>query len=319
MKQLSPLISGVLIALIIWILDSIMLGYTLKDPSIIGVLFTEVPIIRLSYRLLFLLICVFVGGYKSYRRIMNFDSIFDQEQKKNVKDSIRNKYLKKVKVETIHVGHKTIERLCTPEDAKIEHINKAKPKKMNSILLNTSSESNRQIWEYCSILGVKIGLSMRDLSKLNTLCYCHDMGDFGDNTENHIETGVKIAEEIPEYRRVAFAIKFHHERYDGKGPYRLKGKRIPVICRVFAIADKFYELSNPNGQYKMDRKKALAALMDYSGTLLDPQLVFAFISTMDKAKSTVNDLLTDHLGDRMTPQMKNKILNDKGVLAELNK
>ena len=85
---------------------------------------------------------------------------------------------------------------------------------------------------------------MRDLSKLNTLCYCHDMGYFGSNEANHIDAGMKIAEEIPEYRRLAFAIRYHHERYDGKGPYRLKGKRIPVICRIFAIADKFYDLTN---------------------------------------------------------------------------
>ncbi|MGI5824122.1 MAG: HD-GYP domain-containing protein [Bacillota bacterium] len=314
MKQVSPLISGVLIAVIFWMLDSIMLGYTLTNPTITGVLFTKVPIIRLSYRLMFLLICVLVGGYKSYRRIMNFDSIFDHEEKKNVRDSIRDKYLKRAKVETIRIGHKTVERLCTAEDAKIENINKTKPKKMQSLLLNNASERNRQVWEYCSVIGVKIGLSMRDISKLNALCYCHDMGHFGDNEAEHIKLGVKIAEEIPEYRRLAFAIKFHHERYDGKGPYGLKGKRIPVICRVFAIADKFYDLIDPAGEYKMDRKKALANLMDYSGTLLDPELVFAFISTMDKAKSTVNDLLTDHMGDVMTDGMKRKIQNDKGVL-----
>ena len=95
----------------------------------------------------------------------------------------------------------------------------------------------------------------------------------------------------------------------------MKGKRIPVICRIFAIAEKFYDLTDPNGEYKMDRKKALISLMDYSGTLLDPELVFVFISIMDKGKAAVNDLLTDHLGDRMTMRMKQKIKNDKGVLS----
>ncbi len=298
MKQVSPLISGVLIAVIFWLLDSIMLSYTLADPTLMGVLFTQAPIVRLSYRLLFLLICVFIGGYRSYRRIMNFDSIFDQEDKqKNVRDSIRNKYLKRVKVETVHVGHETIERLCAEDDARIENVNKRRPPKRESFLLRDVSERNRQTWEYCSVLGVKIGLSVRDLSKLNTLCYCHDMGNWDDEA-NHIERGVKIAEEIPEYRRLAFAIKFHHERYDGKGPYGLKGKRIPIICRVFAVANKFYELTDPEKENALDRKKALAALMDYSGTLLDPELVLVFISTVDNANArpASDELLTSRFG-----------------------
>ena len=308
MKQVSPLISGVLFAVIFWMLDSIMLGYTQTDPTIMGICFTQVPIIRLSYRLLVLLICVFIGSYRCYQRIMHFDSIFDrEEQTKNVRDSIRDKYLKREKVETVKIGHKTIERLCTEDDAKIENINKAKPPKMESLLLDKSSERNRHVWEYCSIMGVKIGLSMRDLSKLNTLCYCHDMGYFGSNEANHIDAGMKIAEEIPEYRRLAFAIRYHHERYDGKGPYRLKGKRIPVICRIFAIADKFYDLTDPEGEHKLDRKKALAALMDYSGTLLDQELVFAFISTMDKGKAAVDALLEEHLGKYQTKKRRSRL------------
>lgn len=312
MKQVSPLIVGVLVAVIIWMTDSLMLGYTMTDPTILGMMFTDVPIIRLSYRLMFLLICVLVGGFKTYNRIVNFDSIFDKEEPKKVKDSIRGKYSKKAKVETVKIGHKTIERAATPSDSRVTQVYKGKePKKASFLTRNAVNEKNRQIAEYCNLLGVKVGLSMRDLSKLNDLCFCHGIGYFGDNKADHIIRGVKIAEEIPAYRRLAFGIKYHHERYDGRGPYRLKGKRIPVICRILAIGEKFYDLTNPEGEYKLNRKKGLSALLDYSGSELDPELVFVFISTMDKGESLATDLLTEKMGDYMTDDMKKKIAAER--------
>lgn len=278
----------------------------MTNPTVIGVLMTEVPIIRLSYRLMVLLICVLVGGIKTYRRIMNFDSIFDRKEPKKVKNSIRGKYLKKANVETIKIGHKVIERPRNDLDASISHINKAKEPKKESFLRGNISQSNLQVWEYSSVIAVKIGLSMRDISKLRALCFYHDIGYFGDNKADHIRLGEKIAEEIPQLKGVAFAIRFHHERYDGKGPYRLKGKRIPVICRIFAIAYKFYDLTDPEGEFKQSRKQALGSLMNYSGTELDPELIFAFISTMDKGESVATDLLVDKMGDLMTDDMKRK-------------
>lgn len=312
MKQVSPLITGVLVAAILWMTDSLMLGYTMTDPTIIGMLFTEVPLIRLSYRLMFLLICVLVGGLKTYNRIVNFDSIFDQEEPKKVKDSIRGKYSKKAKVETIKIGHKVVERAAKDTDARVTQVYKGKqPKKASFLTRNTITEKNRQIAEYCSLLGVKVGLSMRDISKLNDLCFCHGIGYFGDNKADHIIRGVKIAEETSAYRRLAFGIKYHHERYDGRGPYRLQGKRIPIICRILAICEKYYDLTDPQGDYKLDRQQGLAALMDYSGTELDPELVFAFISTMDKGESVAADLLVDKMGDYMTDNMKRKVAADR--------
>ena len=307
MKQVSPLVSGVLIAIVFWMADSIMLGYTLEDPTLIGVLLTDAPIIRLSYRLMFLLICVFVGGYKSYRRIMNFDSIFDREVPQKVKNSLRGKHSQGSQVETVRIGHRVTERPRTDTDSKITNVNKAKQKKQQSLLLRNVTDRNRQVWEYSSFIAVKIGLSMRDIAKLNSLCFCHDIGNFGDNEADHIRLGVKIAEEIPEYRRLAFAIKYHHERYDGSGPYHLRGKRIPTICRIFAIAQKYYDLIDPEGKYRRSHKQALGSLMNYSGSELDPELVYTFITTMDKGESVVNDMLFDKMGSYMTDNMKYKI------------
>lgn len=315
MKQVSPLVSGVLIAVVFWMMDSIMLGYTLDEPTIIGMLFTDVPIIRLSYRLMFLLICVLVGGYKSYRRIMNFDSIFDRETPQKVKHSLRGKHSQGSLVETVRVGHKVTERPRTESDSKITNVNKARQKKQQSLLLRNVTDRNRQIWEYSSVIAVKIGLSMRDIAKLNSLCFAHDIGKIGNNEADHIRLGVKIAEEIPEYRRLAFAIKYHHERYDGSGPYHLKGKRIPTICRIFAIAQKYYDLIDPEGNYRKTHKQALAALMNYSGSELDPELVYTFVTTMDKGESVVNDLLFDKMGEYMTDSMKYKIQRQSNRFA----
>jgi len=71
----------------------------------------------------------------------------------------------------------------------------------------------------------------------------------------------------------------HHERYDGTGyPQGLKGKQIPLLGRVVALADVFDALTTQR-PYKEAYAfaEAIRMIEDQSGKHFDPQVVKAFL------------------------------------------
>jgi len=78
----------------------------------------------------------------------------------------------------------------------------------------------------------------------------------------------------------------HHERYDGTGyPQGLKGREIPIFGRVTALADVFDALTSKRPYkeaYGFD--EAVRIIKDASGTQFDPDVVNAFLKSLDKIK-----------------------------------
>ena len=72
----------------------------------------------------------------------------------------------------------------------------------------------------------------------------------------------------------------HHERFDGRGyPDGVCGEAIPLVARVFAVADVFDALTCRR-PYKepFPFEKSLAIVVEERGTHFDPAVVDAFAS-----------------------------------------
>ena len=86
-----------------------------------------------------------------------------------------------------------------------------------------------------------------------------------------------------EYLRLAVDIPYcHHERWDGTGyPNGLKGEKIPIAARIFAVTD-IYDALTSDRPYRpaWTKKKALEHIRSLSKTHLDPNIVDAFLSMM---------------------------------------
>jgi response regulator RpfG family c-di-GMP phosphodiesterase len=82
------------------------------------------------------------------------------------------------------------------------------------------------------------------------------------------------------YLRLALDIPCsHHEKWDGSGyPHGLKGTQIPLVARIFAVAD-VWDALNSNRPYRAawTEEKAHEYLCASSGTYFDPQVVDAFM------------------------------------------
>jgi HD-GYP domain-containing protein (c-di-GMP phosphodiesterase class II) len=80
---------------------------------------------------------------------------------------------------------------------------------------------------------------------------------------------------------------YHHERWDGSGyPYGLKGEKIPVAARMFAVVDVWDALRSDRSYRKAwPKKKVLKYLRDEAGTRFDPNVVKSFLAMLTERRS----------------------------------
>jgi HD-GYP domain-containing protein (c-di-GMP phosphodiesterase class II) len=83
-----------------------------------------------------------------------------------------------------------------------------------------------------------------------------------------------------QFLRPALDIPYcHHEKWDGSGyPRNLKGKKIPLGARIFAVVDVYDALIH-NRPYRSawPRRDVLMYLREQSGKHFDPDIVNAFL------------------------------------------
>jgi putative nucleotidyltransferase with HDIG domain len=160
----------------------------------------------------------------------------------------------------------------------------------------TGGHSDRVVG-YMELLLEQMNISGTELAMLRRGALLHDIGKIGvpDNVlrkptalsepewaamKRHPEFGARIIAGIPFLEEVARIVRHHHERWDGMGyPDGLKGERIPLGARIFAVGDSFDAMTS-------DRPYRRALLIDAareeirrcSDTQFDPAVVMAFLS-----------------------------------------
>lgn len=98
---------------------------------------------------------------------------------------------------------------------------------------------------------------------------------------HHPEIGDEICMPLRSLRQLRAGIRWHHERYDGRGyPDGLLGEQIPLEARVLAIADAFDAMTSDRPYRRaMPLEKALAILSANEGPQWDPALIPVFCAT----------------------------------------
>ncbi|MBU0759020.1 MAG: HD-GYP domain-containing protein [Candidatus Omnitrophica bacterium] len=74
-------------------------------------------------------------------------------------------------------------------------------------------------------------------------------------------------------------VRNHHERYDGRGyPDGLKKEKIPLLARIFTVADAFDAMTSDRPYRKsLPLNIAIDELLRNRGTQFDPRIVEVFI------------------------------------------
>ncbi len=102
--------------------------------------------------------------------------------------------------------------------------------------------------------------------------------------QQHAVYGYNILAPIINLRPTLDIALYHHERWDGSGyPYGLKGEEIPLVARLFALADVFDALTSDR-PYRpaWSHSQAVEYLREQAGRLFDPQIVELFLEIVDQ-------------------------------------
>lgn len=144
-------------------------------------------------------------------------------------------------------------------------------------------------------LGKLVGLSENDLNGLQAAALLHDIGKLAvpesilnkpgklskceySTMKLHTLIGAEILSQVDFPYPVVPAVRYHHERYDGKGyPEGLQGEKIPLLARILTLAD-FYDALRSDRPYRLalPKQEVIEIIHSEKGKMFDPQLADLF-------------------------------------------
>lgn len=145
---------------------------------------------------------------------------------------------------------------------------------------------------YATAMAEEMGLAQAEQEKLALAGFLHDIGKIGvpdhillkttkllpeewEAIKRHPEFGYEIIHQIEFLENAADIILLHHEHYDGSGyPLGLKGEKIPLTARIFAVADALDAMTSDR-PYRSARsmEEAVSEVRRLAGKQFCPQCV----------------------------------------------
>ena len=162
-------------------------------------------------------------------------------------------------------------------------------------LANREPEGHTQrVTELALAIGRQMGLNEKDLANLRHGALLHDIGKMNIPVQILRKTGTldekeaamiqrhpvyayEMLGDIPFLKPAVDVALYHHENYDGKGyPSGLKGENIPLLARIFTVADNWDALSTDR-TYRLGWPKSQikAYILAEAGRRFDPMVVEA--------------------------------------------
>jgi putative two-component system response regulator len=164
----------------------------------------------------------------------------------------------------------------------------------------TSGHSQR-VADIAVNIARKLKMAPEEIERLRFAALVHDIGKIGikesvinkegeltDDEYAYISThsaiGENILKPVIEDKEILRMVRHHHERYDGRGyPDGLAAGNIPLGSRIVAVADMFDAMTSDRPYRKaVSPEIAIAELKRHASTQFDPQVVDAFIETIQE-------------------------------------
>lgn len=200
----------------------------------------------------------------------------------------------------------------------------------------TAGHSSR-VAHYSILIADACGFTKKELNLLNQAAMLHDIGkvttpdvillkpgkldDFEFQLmKDHVTTGYEFLSGIPMYRKHANIMRYHHEKYDGTGyPNGLKGKEIPPLSMILAIADAFDAMTTSRiYQARKSIGESLKEIKRQSGTQFDIEIAKVAIEVLKNinlpqsvAQIPKNKLEEERYAYYFKDQLCHAIYNDK--------
>jgi HD-GYP domain-containing protein (c-di-GMP phosphodiesterase class II) len=139
---------------------------------------------------------------------------------------------------------------------------------------------NLQISSLLHDIG-KIGIPEHILNKRGSLT----IGE-RNRIKEHPVIGVNILKSIKELEGAVAGVKYHHERFDGKGyPEGLKAGQIPLVASIITVADSFDAMSTDRPYHgALSKSQAIEEIRNLKGRQFCPQVADIFLELCQEGK-----------------------------------
>lgn len=253
-----------------------------------------------------------VGGDEFYLFLRNTEEEAAEEIMQRITDSIQSEDFHGVRG-GIALGLSVMENNQTTIESVM---NDAEQKMYREKTVSKSEESTKQLKSLVGIImgreeervhaentvlladaiGKELSLSEEEMTKLRDAAYIHDIGKItrfmseGEDQyilptrKDHAVIGYRILNSFEETMDLARIVLSHHEKWNGSGyPKGLKGKEIPLLSRIIAVAERFDRLTSRLNEDSLSEKEAFEVMKKESDMILDGSLVDILITIREKS------------------------------------
>ncbi|PKM65703.1 MAG: hypothetical protein CVU95_14040 [Firmicutes bacterium HGW-Firmicutes-2] len=177
----------------------------------------------------------------------------------------------------------------------------------------TSGHATR-VERYSAILAKALKYLPNEMENLQKAAKLHDIGKIGipddilnksgklsadeySKIKDHSAMGAQILSNVDALRKISDAVKYHHERPDGKGyPEGLIGDAIPRDAAILSIADTFDAMTTDRPYRKaLTLDEAIEELILYRGTQFNTTLVGIVLEHVDEFRVILEESQEDLL------------------------
>ncbi len=157
-----------------------------------------------------------------------------------------------------------------------------------SYALDIAGKNNLSHSKSTAYLSVQIGRELGfDKETALSLYYAALLHDIGVSTEyalyGHCAIGAEMLKKLPLPEEIPVFVLYHHEMYDGSGPFALSGDEIPKAAQIICLCSAFDDIFGKRSE-AFDRSLFLEAQswLDAKRPLYAEDLIGAFANLMQK-------------------------------------
>mgnify|MGYP000638352682 CR=1 FL=1 len=182
-------------------------------------------------------------------------------------------------------------------------------KKLGTALAKSNSQDAEQSFRvllYSMKLAEKVKLPLEQRRTLIHGVFLHDIGmlpispatlqkedelekEEMKQLDQHPKDGAALIRKFRWLREAEKVVRYHHENYDGNGyPDGAKHEKIPIVARIFSIADTFDALTSSRPYREpLSLEESLATMEQETGLQFDPVLLSAFLDMAPHLHETI--------------------------------
>ena len=161
-----------------------------------------------------------------------------------------------------------------------------------------TKDHSHRVTRYAAEIAMAMGCGQEVIDSINFAGPLHDIGKIGVRDEillkrggftgeereimkSHVVRGEEILRPLNLLASERAVVLYHHERWDGGGyPKGLSGLDIPIVARIFSVADTFDAMTSTRPyRQALSLEVAKEEIIKCRGSQFDPAVVDAFITS----------------------------------------